>query len=131
MLLAPIVAMAAAALAAAAAASGSTTSAGAGVVEAGALYRQAGAPIAERVADLLKRMTLEEKVNQTLNDFYAGAFGPGVPADPAGQMAIASEGMRYMFKFCAKTDVGSDADVEACISAINHFQTLEKFSLRF
>ena len=60
---------------------GSAASGGAGLP----LYKQAAAPISERVADLLKRMTLDEKVNQTLNDFYAGAFGRGVtgPADAA------------------------------------------------
>ena len=59
------------------------------------------------------------QVNQTLNDYYAGAFGPGIPKDPAGQRAIASEGMRYLFKFCT----GSLAD---CIDTINHFRTLAK-----
>jgi hypothetical protein len=41
------------------------------------LYKDASMPISVRVTDLVKRMTLEEKVNQTLNDYYAGAFGPG------------------------------------------------------
>eukprot|EP01043_Picozoa_sp_COSAG02_P074368 COSAG02_NODE_14863_length_1228_cov_2.535872_1_plen_68_part_01 len=33
------------------------------------LYKDATQPISARVADLLGRMSLEEKVNQTLNDF--------------------------------------------------------------
>ncbi|MBT9332654.1 glycoside hydrolase family 3 C-terminal domain-containing protein [Acidipila sp. 4G-K13] len=36
-----------------------------------ALYRQAGAPIEDRISDLLRRMTLEEKVRQL--DMYSGA----------------------------------------------------------
>src|ERR1700722_17536318 len=36
-----------------------------------ALYRQANAPIEKRIDDLLRRMTLEEKVRQL--DMYAGA----------------------------------------------------------
>ena len=40
------------------------------------LYKRAGAPIAARVADLLSRMTLEEKVAQTLNP-VGSVDGPG------------------------------------------------------
>jgi beta-glucosidase len=43
----------------------------AGDVPANAIYKQAGAPIERRVADLLGRMTLEEKVRQL--DLYSGA----------------------------------------------------------
>ena len=89
------------------------------VPPADALYRQASQPIAARVKDLLGRMTLEEKVNQTLNDYADGAFGGGVPADPQGQRAIASEGMRYLFKFCT-------GNLSSCIDTINHFQTVAK-----
>jgi beta-glucosidase len=77
-------------------------------------------PIAERVAALLEQMTLEEKVNQTLNDFYhggmspAGLPGPGTP----GERAIASEGMRYLFKFCL------NANLTECIAHRNHFATV-------
>ena len=39
--------------------------------DTGALYKQADAPIEERINDLLQRMTLEEKVRQL--DMYAGA----------------------------------------------------------
>ncbi len=39
----------------------------------GALYRSAGAPIERRVNDLLRRMTLQEKVRQL--DLYSGAAG--------------------------------------------------------
>ena len=41
--------------------------------EALPLYKDAAQPIHARVADLLAKMTLEEKVNQTLNDFANGA----------------------------------------------------------
>ena len=43
---------------------------------------------------LLGAMTLDEKVNQTLNDFADGAFGGGIPKDSKLQEVIASEGMR-------------------------------------
>ena len=46
------------------------------------LYKDPAQPIAARVADLLAKMSLEEKVNQTLNDFANGAFGGGIPTDP-------------------------------------------------
>jgi beta-glucosidase len=96
-----------------------------------ALYKDASQPIDVRVADLLSKMTLEEKVNQTLNDFSNGAFGGGIPTDEKMQMVIASEGMRYLFKFCSTTQpkTGPDKDenpLTACINTINHFQTLAK-----
>jgi beta-glucosidase len=75
-------------------------------------------------------MTLEEKVNQTLNDYFDGAFGPVVPSDPAGQAAIASEGMRYLFKFCATESPRHVKEpsmlVAECIQTRNHFQTIAK-----
>ena len=51
-------------------------------VEQHPVYLDARAPISVRVSDLVSRMTLEEKVNQTLNDYYAGAFGPGQHTSP-------------------------------------------------
>jgi hypothetical protein len=48
------------------------------------LYKDASMPISVRVTDLVKRMTLEEKVNQTLNDYFAGAFGPGADGVRSG-----------------------------------------------
>jgi beta-glucosidase len=87
------------------------------------LYKDATQPISARVADLLGRMTLEEKVNQTLNDFADGAFGGGIPKDVKLQEAIASEGMRYLFKFCT-------TDLPTCINTINHFQTLARHNTR-
>jgi beta-glucosidase len=39
--------------------------------DANALYRKQGAPIEQRVEDLLSRMTLEEKARQL--DLYSGA----------------------------------------------------------
>jgi beta-glucosidase len=101
-------------------------SAGSGSVVGAAakpLYLDPSAPIADRISDLLGRMTLEEKVNQTLNDYFCGAFGPPLPTDPADQLAIVSEGMRYLFKFCT-------SDVETCINTINHYQTLARESSR-
>ena len=38
-------------------------------------YQDASQSIEARILDLLDRMTLEEKVNQTLNDYFSGAFG--------------------------------------------------------
>lgn len=81
------------------------------------LYKDALQPIDARVKDLLGRMTLEEKQNQTLNDFADGAFGGGIPSSEKLQQIIASEGMRYLFKFCS-------GNLTACIGTINHFQTL-------
>eukprot|EP01050_Picozoa_sp_SAG11_P029867 SAG11_NODE_8586_length_998_cov_1.946607_1_plen_264_part_01 len=87
------------------------------------LYKDATQPIGARVSDLLSKMTLEEKVNQTLNDFADGAFGGGIPKDEKLQEVIASEGMRYLFKFCTK-------DLADCINTINHFQTIAKHKTR-
>ena len=69
-------------------------------------------------------MTLEEKVNQTLNDFMDGAFGGKVPTTEKGQRALVSEGMRYLFKFC------SAGDLAGCINTINHLQTVAKEKTR-
>ena len=89
------------------------------------LYRDAKQPIDVRVADLLGRMTLQEKVNQTLNDFYAEH---GLPSDSerTGQLAVASEGMRYLFKIC----VGQTTPA-ACIDRINHWQTVAKVRILY
>jgi beta-glucosidase len=81
-------------------------------------WASAGKPIAERVAALLKEMTLEEKINQTLNDYYDGAMSPGFLPGPEGQRAIASEGMRYLFTFC------SNKNITACIKNRNHYATV-------
>ena len=88
------------------------------------LYKDADAPIASRITDLISRMTLEEKVNQTLNDFMCGGMGPQpLPTDRTGQLALVSEGMRYLFKFCS-------GDIATCINTINHYQTLAKEGTR-
>eukprot|EP01044_Picomonas_judraskeda_P020818 COSAG03_NODE_4731_length_1452_cov_2.657058_2_plen_57_part_00 len=50
-----------------------------------------------------------------MNDFADGAFGGGIPEDVKLQEVIASEGMRYLFKFCS-------GDLPSCIDTINHFQ---------
>ena len=53
------------------------------------LYRDATQPIDARVADLLGRMTLQEKVNQTLNDFYRGGMGSeGLPPDSERKVRV-------------------------------------------
>eukprot|EP01047_Picozoa_sp_COSAG01_P089894 COSAG01_NODE_21876_length_881_cov_1.223785_1_plen_240_part_00 len=100
-----------------------TTVGGASAAPPPPLYRDATQPINLRVSDLLRRMTLEEKVNQTLNDFADGAFGGGIPKDEKLQKVIASEGMRYLFKFCTGT-------LGECIGTINHFQTIARHKTR-
>jgi beta-glucosidase len=55
------------------AASGAAVKSAVADAEALPLYKDAAQPIHARVADLLAKMTLEEKVNQTLNDFANGA----------------------------------------------------------
>ena len=70
-------------------------------------WMDANAPIEQRVQLLLTAMTTEEKVNQTLNDFCTPGRKQARPSDPEGKTPmvcsdadIASEGMRYLFKFC-------------------------------
>jgi beta-glucosidase len=74
---------------------------------AGRPWLDASAPIETRVQLLLSAMTVEEKVNQTLNDWCTPGRKQPSPADPGGTVPMvcsdadyASEGMRYMFKFC-------------------------------
>ncbi|MCC3776380.1 glycoside hydrolase family 3 N-terminal domain-containing protein [Streptomyces sp. UNOB3_S3] len=60
----PVLALAAVAVCLAAALAGAPAEAGAGAGAGGPRYRDARAPVDERVADLLRRMTLDEKIGQ-------------------------------------------------------------------
>ena len=56
-------------------------------------------------------------------------FGGGIPnaSYPKLQAIIASEGMRYLFKFCSAQQTGPGRHpLTDCINTINHFQTLAK-----
>ena len=86
-------------------------------------WLDSSAPIAQRVQLLLAAMTTEEKVNQTLNDYCTPGRKLARPSDPAGAAPmvcsdadIASEGMRYLFKFCG----GKNASVTRTDSGLRH-----------
>jgi beta-glucosidase len=101
-----------------------STPAAADLAAVGRPWLDATLPIPERVSMLLKAMTTEEKVNQTLNDFCTPGRKQPRPSDPAGAVAmvcsdadIASEGMRYLFKFCGGKNASECAAARNRISA--------------
>ena len=54
-------------------------------------YRDPNLPVEERVADLLSRLTLEEKAGQLTQYFWFGAFGGG-EADGGGSRGGEGDG---------------------------------------